>query len=72
MHKIAKEFRVGTGTVQRVRTWRKREELRNDEIGNKAFLVWLSVMVPLVIALWVIGSTCESCVWQDCCEYIQQ
>jgi hypothetical protein len=23
--------------------------------GNKAFLVWLSVMVPLVIALTVIG-----------------
>jgi hypothetical protein len=32
---------------------------------RKAFLIWLGVMVPLVIALTVIGTYCESCIIQD-------
>jgi hypothetical protein len=32
---------------------------------QKAFLIWLGVMVPLVIGLTIIGMTCESCIIQD-------
>jgi hypothetical protein len=28
---------------------------------QKAFLIWLGLMVPLVIGLTIIGITCESC-----------
>lgn len=29
--------------------------------NRKAFLIWLSVMIPLVAALTVIGLTCKDC-----------
>jgi hypothetical protein len=28
---------------------------------RKAFLIWLAVMVPVVISLYLIGTYCESC-----------
>jgi hypothetical protein len=31
---------------------------------SKAFLVWLAIMVPTVIALTVIGYTCPACIIQ--------
>jgi len=36
---------------------------------RKAFLIWLGIMVPLVIALTIIGMTCESCIIQDASMY---
>jgi hypothetical protein len=42
-----------------------KQGLRQMSMYRKAFLIWLGIMVPTVVALYWIGMTCEGCIIQD-------